>query len=94
LDVASFAVDTVGRVQADAFPLGASGIIQHLVNIRRTKMLAGTTKLADTSRLAHIRVMDDQMGRLILFVLRPGMIEIGELVKGLLSVCLCGSDEM
>src|SRR5690349_10432655 len=34
------------------------------------------------------------MGGLILFVLRPGMIEVGELVKGLPAVSFCGSDEV
>src|SRR5947209_1299779 len=39
-DVAGFAVDTVGGIQADAFAVGLSGVVKHFVDVGGTKILA------------------------------------------------------
>jgi len=40
-DVAGFAVDAVGGIEADAFAVGLSGGVEHFVDVGGTEILAG-----------------------------------------------------
>jgi len=44
-------------------------------------MLARTAELAHAARLADVRVVNDEVGRLVLLVLCAGMVEVGELIE-------------
>src|SRR5436190_10287623 len=81
LNITSLAVHAVRRIQADALPIRRGGIVEHFVNVGWTKILARTAELAHTPRLADVRVFDDQMCRLIFFVLCSRMIKVGKFVK-------------
>src|SRR5208337_1106450 len=92
LNVASLAVHTVGGIQADALAMGRGTVVHHLVNICRTEVLARTRKLLHATVIADVRVLNQQMGRLILLVLGAGMIEVREFVERELAVAFCGAD--
>src|ERR1700680_3930354 len=49
-DVAGFAVDAVGRVQADALAIGLTWVIEHFVNVGGTEILAGAAEFFHASR--------------------------------------------
>src|SRR5439155_3276389 len=91
---AGFAVHTVRWIQADALAVRRSGIIEHLVNISRAEVLARTAVFADAPRLANVRVVDDQVRGLILFMLRAGMVEVSEFVECQLAITLCVTEKM
>src|SRR6266849_901586 len=74
LNVAGLAVDAVGGIQADALAIGRSRVVQQFVDICRTEILARAPKLFHATLIADVRIMDDQMRRLILFMLRAGVI--------------------
>ncbi len=82
-DVAGFAVDTVGRVD---FQFRLAFFRDHLVNRRRTKILAGVAVLADAAIAANIGLEHDEMARLILFMARAGMIDVREAIERELAV--------
>src|SRR5579863_6286529 len=69
-DVTGFAMYAVRRVQADALAIGLVRVIEHFVDVRGTEILARAAEFLDATRVANIRVVDDQMRRLIFFVLR------------------------
>jgi len=51
-------------------------------------MLAGAAVIANAARVANISIGDDQMSRLIFFMLGSRMIKIGEFVEGQLPIAL------
>jgi hypothetical protein len=63
-------VHAIGRVQTNALSIRLFRIVDHFINIRGTEILARTTEFFDAPGIANIRVADDQVRRLILFV--PG----------------------
>ena len=50
-------------------PFGRGAVVQHLVDIRRTKILAGTAVFHDATLVANVGVVNDQVRGLIFFVL-------------------------
>src|SRR5579871_81342 len=73
-DVAGLAVYTIRGIQADALAVWLRRVVHHLVHVRRTKILAWAAVFLHAALIAHLRIVDDQVGRLILFVFRSGMI--------------------
>ena len=57
-------------------------------------MLAGIPEFDRASGVADIGVVDDQMGRLVFFVFRAGVVKIGQLVEGKLAVAFCGTNDV
>jgi len=76
-DVARFAVYAVRRIQLDLQRSRNISCLNHLVNVGGTEVLAGIAELHRASRIADVGVVNDEMRRLIFFVLRAGVIEIG-----------------
>lgn len=66
--------------------------IDHLVHVRRTEIRARIAELFRASRTADIGVVDDEMRRLIFFVLRTGVIEIGKFIEGEFSIAAGGAE--
>src|SRR4051794_18206489 len=81
LNVAGLAVHAVGRIQTDAFAVRLAGIIDHLIHVRRTEILAWAAEFLHATRIAHVRVMDHQVRRLIFLVLRARVIKVGKLIE-------------
>src|ERR1022692_3213021 len=91
-DVAGFAVDAIGRVQADALAVGLGRIVDHFVDIGGAEILAGTAEFLHAARVANTRVVDNQVRGLVFFVLGAGVVEVGELVEGKFAVALGGAE--
>ena len=91
-DVAGFAVHAVRRVQADAFAVRLRRVVHHLVDVRRTEILARAAEFFHAARVADVGVVNDQVRGLVFFVLRAGVVEVGELVEGQLAVALRRAD--
>ena len=79
----------VRRVQMDFLSLRCVGRLDHLVHICRAEVLARTAVLLNTTRVADVGVVNYEMRRLILFVLRSRVIEVGQLVERQLAIALC-----
>src|SRR5450432_3970069 len=54
LNVARLAMHAVRGIQADPLPIRRRRIVEHLINIRRTKMLARAAVLANAARIADV----------------------------------------
>src|SRR5690242_15060121 len=87
-NVAGLAVHAVGWVQADAFSVWSCRVVEHLVDIGGTEVLAGAAEFLDAALLADVGVVNDKMSRLVFFVAGSGVVEIGELIEGELAVAL------
>jgi len=74
MNVAGLAVHAVRGVQTDAFAIRLGGIINHFVNIRWAEVLARAAELFDAALIANVSVLNDQVCRLIFFVLRTGVV--------------------
>src|SRR5437870_7403857 len=74
LNIAGFAVHAVRWIQADALSVGLRGVINHFINIRWTEVLARAAELFDAALIANVSVLNDQVCRLIFFVLRTGVV--------------------
>src|SRR5215472_2327273 len=76
--------------------LAAWGVasFHHLVYVGRTEVLARIAVLMHTSFIADVDVVNDQVRRLVLFVLRRGVIDVGQLVEGELPVALCRTNNV
>ena len=68
-DVTGLAVNAVGGVERQLLALPVAAV-HHLVDIGRTKSLAGVAEFFGAAGMTDIEVADKEMGRLILFVLR------------------------
>ena len=84
----------VRRVQADAFSVGLAGVVHHLVNICRAEILAGAAEFFYAARVADVGVVNDQVSRLVFFVLGAGVIEVGKLVECKFAITFCGTNKM
>ena len=69
-------------IQTDAFSIRLRRVIDHLVHVSWTEILARAAEFFYAARVANVGVVNDQVRGLVLFMLGAGMIEIGELVKG------------
>ena len=63
-------------------PFGCTGSSTNLVDVGRAKILARDSEFLDTPLVANIGVVDDQVRRLVFFVFRARMVEVGQLVEG------------
>src|SRR5579862_715443 len=93
-DVAGLAVHAIRRVQADALSIGLGGIVHHFVYVGWAEILARVAKFLYASRVANVGVVNDQVRRLVLFMLGAGVVKVGELVEGQLAVAFGGTDEI
>src|SRR5438128_1932103 len=84
--IAGLAVYAVRWVEADALAVRLARVIDHLVYIRRAEVLAGAAEFLYAARIANIGVLNDEVGRLIFFMLGTRVTEVGELVEGELAV--------
>src|SRR5215469_5384750 len=84
-DVARLAVDAIRRVD---FEFRRAFFRTHLVDCRRTEILARVAVLADAAVAANIRVENNKMARLVLLVARSRMIYVSESIEGQLAVAL------
>ena len=84
----------VRRVQADALAVRLGGVVDHLVHVGRTEILARVAEFFYAARVADVGVMNDQVRGLVFFVLGAGVVEVGELVEGQLAIAFGGADEM
>src|SRR5207249_9590965 len=89
MHIAGFAVHAVRWIQADALSVGLRGVINHFIDVRWTEVLVRAAQLFDAALIANVSVLDDQMRGLIFFMLRAGIIKVGELVEGELAIALC-----
>src|SRR5438309_6775693 len=87
-DVAGLAVHAVGRIEVNLLATGDVGSLDHLVDIGRAKIATGIAIFSHTAGVTDIRVVNDQMSRLIFFVFGAGMIKIGELVESNSAITL------
>src|SRR5579863_9745109 len=69
-DVAGLAVHAIRRIQADALAVWLLRVIDHFVHIRRTEILTRIAELFHTASIADVGVVNDQMRRLVFFMLR------------------------
>src|ERR1700690_3219416 len=82
LNVAGFAVHAVRWVEADTLAVGSRRIFEHFVDVGGGEILAGTAEFLHAALVADVRIVNDEVRRLIFFVLGAGVVEIGELVEG------------
>ena len=61
-------MDTVGKVDMDL--LASRRSIHHLIHRRGAEVLAGVAEFLHTAMVANIRIADDQVHRLVIFVTR------------------------
>ena len=83
-------MDAIRRIQADALAVGLRGVLDHLIDVGRTEILAGVAELFHATRVADVGVVNDEMRGLVFFMFRAGVIEICELVESELAVALAG----
>src|SRR5689334_25118671 len=69
-DVAGFAVDAVGEVHRYLFRAGHIRSIDHLVHLGGTEMLAWIAVLDGATRVANVGIVDHEVHRLIVVMLR------------------------
>src|SRR5664279_1218921 len=91
-DVAGLAMHAVRSVQMDLQSAGRVRGFDHLVNVGRAKVLAGVAVLFHAALVADVGVVDHEVRRLVFFMLRAGVIHVGQLVEGELAVALGGAD--
>ena len=61
-------------------------LARHLIHSRGAKILAGIAVLDDAFRRANIRVGHVKVARLIFFVPRAGMIDVGQAIERQLAI--------
>src|SRR5215471_12203705 len=85
-DVASL---TVHAIRGADFQFGrAAGFLDHFVDRRGAKILAGVSVLDHAFRGADVGVGNAQVAGLILFVARAGVIDVGEAIERKFSIAL------
>src|SRR3974377_1304498 len=87
-NVTGLAVHAVGRVQVDLHAARRVAGFDHLINARRTEILAGVAVLLHAALIADRGIADDQVCGLVLLVLRSGIIDVGQFVESQLAVTL------
>src|SRR5580704_18993780 len=82
-DVASLAVDAVREVDLQApLELPVDRFEHRLVDGRRAEVSARISVLDGAAVATDVRVRNDQMARLILFVHRAAVVHVGQLIEG------------
>src|SRR5579859_7492909 len=94
LDVAGLAVNAVRRIQADALAVGLARVVYHFVDICGAEILAGAAEFLHTTLVANVSVVNDQVRRLVFFVLRARVIQIGQLIECQLAITLRRADDV
>ncbi len=61
--------------------MGLVAGLHHLINIRRTEILAGIAEFHHATAVADVGVVNDQVRGLVFFMARAGMIQVSELVE-------------
>jgi len=87
-------VHAIRGIQADPLAIGLRLVVDHLVDIRRTEVLARAAKFFNATAIANVGIVNDQVRRLVFLVLCARMIEIGELVECKFAVPLCAVQKM
>ncbi len=82
----------VRGVQANALAVGLGGVIDHLVDIRGTEILARVAIFFHAAGVANVCVVNDQVRRLIFFVLGARVVEVGELVESKFAIAFGGTE--
>ena len=82
-DVASFAVDAIRGVD---FQFWRAFFGDHFVDCGGTKILTRISVLSDAAVAANIRLEHDKVARLIFFMARAGVVDVGEAVEGEFAV--------
>ena len=77
-------MDAVGEIDLESQP--AVRIFGHFVNSSGTEELTGIAILVGAARMADVGLQDMQMARLIFIVIRSGIVDIAQLVKGQLAI--------
>ncbi len=81
-------------IQTDALAVGLARVVDHFVDVGWTEILARAAVFLHALCIADIRIVDDEMRRLVLFVLRAGVIKIGQLVEREFAIPFCGAEQM
>src|SRR5258708_29681556 len=68
--------------------MGRGCVVHHLVDVCGAEVLAGAAKLFHAPVVTAIGVVNQQMRRLIFFMLGPGMLKVGAFVESELTVAL------
>src|ERR1700733_1037445 len=92
-DVARLAVHAIRRVQADALAVGLGRVVDHFIDVGGTEVLARAAEFFHATRVADVGVVDHQMRWLIFFVLRSGVIKVGQLIECELAVPFGGTEQ-
>jgi hypothetical protein len=82
-DIAGLTVDAVGGANLQ---LKRAVFVYRLIDGRGTKVLTGIAVLDRAFSGANLQVVHDQMARLIFFVPRPGVVDVGQAVEGELAI--------
>ncbi len=93
-DVAGLAVYAIGRVQVDLQTARRVGGFDHLVHTGRAEVLARVAEFLHAAFIADVGIVNDQMRRLVFFVLCARVVDVGELIEGEFAVALCGTDNV
>jgi hypothetical protein len=94
LNVAGLAVNAIGRIQADPFAVGRGVIVKHFIYVGRAEILARAPEFLYAACIANVSVLNEQVSRLVIFVLRPRMIEVGEFVESEFAVAFGWTDQV
>ena len=87
-------MNAIGRIQADTLTIRLACIVDHLINIRWTEILARAAEFFDAACIANVCVVNYQMRWLILFMLGPRVIKIGELIERELAIAFDRAQQM
>src|SRR4029077_16363189 len=93
-NVAGFAMNAVRWIQADALAAGLWGVLDHLIDASRTKILARVAEFFHAAAIADVGVVNHKMRRLVFFMFRARVVEVGELVESDLAVASSGAEEV
>jgi hypothetical protein len=77
-------MDTVGKIYLQSS--AGFSLFNHLVDISRTEILAGVAVFSPAPVNTDTRIRHSKMARLILGMLGPRIVNIGQLVEGKLAV--------
>ena len=77
------AVHAVGEIKLQVW---FSILLDHFIDTRRTKVLAGISILIRTTFVADVKIQNLEVARLIFFVSRVRKVNVGEFIEGKLSI--------
>ena len=76
----------VGSVQVDLLAAGDIRGFNHLIDIRRTEVLAGVAVLSDAAGVADVSVVNHEMRWLIFLMFGAGVIKVRKLVESYAAI--------